>query len=48
MKIKKLLDDFLSIFIWNDGNLLKAVKEGGIYLLDEINLVSDSVLERLN
>lgn len=35
-------------FEWVDGSLVHAVRNGGIYLVDEISLASDSVLERLN
>lgn len=36
------------VFEWADGPLLRAMKEGEIFLLDEINLAQDAVLERLN
>uniref|UniRef100_A0A914WN69 Midasin n=1 Tax=Plectus sambesii TaxID=2011161 RepID=A0A914WN69_9BILA len=35
-------------FAWNDGPLLKAMKQGDWVLLDEMNLASQSVLEGLN
>ena len=31
-----------------DGVLLKAMQEGGVLLIDEINTAEDSVLERMN
>ncbi|CAA7261484.1 unnamed protein product [Cyclocybe aegerita] len=37
-----------SIFEWRDGPLIEAMQEGNIFLLDEISLADDSVLERLN
>ncbi|KAG8732853.1 hypothetical protein FRC11_010513 [Ceratobasidium sp. 423] len=37
-----------SLFEWHDGPLVQAMHEGGIFLLDEISLADDSVLERLN
>ncbi|CAE6520032.1 unnamed protein product [Rhizoctonia solani] len=37
-----------SLFEWHDGPLVQAMREGGIFLLDEISLADDSVLERLN
>lgn len=37
-----------ALFEWNDGPLIHAMKEGNIFLLDEISLADDSVLERLN
>ncbi|XP_032398227.1 midasin [Etheostoma spectabile] len=36
------------LFQWHDGPLVLAMKEGGVFLLDEISLADDSVLERLN
>ena len=35
-------------FMWRDGPLLRALKEGVWVLLDELNLASQSVLEGLN
>ena len=35
-------------FVWRDGPLLRALKEGVWVLLDELNLASQSVLEGLN
>ena len=37
-----------SIFEWHNGPLINAMVQGAIFLLDEISLVDDSVLERLN
>ena len=37
-----------SIFEWVDGPMTSAMKEGHIIILDEIALVMDSVLERMN
>lgn len=36
------------LFEWTDGPLIQALKEGEFFLLDEISLADDSVLERLN
>ncbi|KAM4633655.1 midasin [Polymixia lowei] len=36
------------LFQWHDGPLVLAMKQGGVFLLDEISLADDSVLERLN
>uniref|UniRef100_A0A3B4AV04 Midasin n=1 Tax=Periophthalmus magnuspinnatus TaxID=409849 RepID=A0A3B4AV04_9GOBI len=36
------------LFEWHDGPLVLALKEGGVFLMDEISLADDSVLERLN
>ncbi|KAI9487690.1 MAG: hypothetical protein EXX96DRAFT_514297 [Benjaminiella poitrasii] len=35
-------------FEWHDGPLVQAMKDGHLFLLDEISLADDSVLERLN
>ncbi|KAF2086406.1 midasin [Saccharata proteae CBS 121410] len=37
-----------SLFEWADGSLVRAMKSGQYFLLDEISLADDSVLERLN
>jgi len=37
-----------ALFEWSDGSLVQAMKEGQFFLLDEISLADDSVLERLN
>ena len=36
------------LFEWVDGSLVQAMKRGEPFLLDEISLADDSVLERLN
>ncbi|XP_019393298.1 PREDICTED: midasin isoform X2 [Crocodylus porosus] len=36
------------LFEWRDGPLVLAMREDGFFLLDEISLADDSVLERLN
>ncbi|XP_077018521.1 midasin isoform X2 [Tamandua tetradactyla] len=40
--------DISRLFEWHDGPLVLAMKEDGFFLLDEISLADDSVLERLN
>jgi MoxR-like ATPase len=35
-------------FVWQDGALTKAMRQGAFLLLDEINMVDDAVIERLN
>lgn len=40
--------DTKKLFEWVDGPLVTALREGDIFLLDEISLADDSVLERLN
>ncbi|KAJ6683499.1 hypothetical protein OIU85_007210, partial [Salix viminalis] len=37
-----------TIFMWQDGPLVQAMKSGDLFLVDEISLADDSVLERLN
>jgi midasin len=37
-----------TMFEWHDGPLVEAMREGSVFLLDEISLADDSVLERLN
>ena len=37
-----------ALFEWSDGSLISAMKSGQFFLLDEISLADDSVLERLN
>eukprot|EP00892_Ulva_mutabilis_P006640 jgi/Ulvmu1/4348/UM002_0072.1 len=35
-------------FVWEDGPLVQAMREGSVLLIDEVNLAEDAVLERLN
>ncbi|KAL1551716.1 midasin-like isoform X1 [Salvia divinorum] len=44
----QLLDKWRTIFTWQDGPLVEAMKSGDLFLVDEISLADDSVLERLN
>eukprot|EP00981_Chlorochromonas_danica_P002653 scaffold521_cov177-Ochromonas_danica.AAC.7 len=37
-----------ALFEWVDGPLIEAMKNGDIFLIDEINLAEDAVIERLN
>ena len=37
-----------ALFEWKDGPLITAMKSGDIFLLDELSLAEDAVLERLN
>ncbi|KAJ3574669.1 hypothetical protein NPX13_g4291 [Xylaria arbuscula] len=37
-----------ALFEWADGSLVQAMRSGQYFLLDEISLADDSVLERLN
>lgn len=43
-----LQKDWQSLFLWHDGPLVQAMKNGHFILIDEISLADDSVLERLN
>lgn len=44
----QLLEKWRTIFTWQDGPLVQAMKSGDLFLVDEISLADDSVLERLN
>ncbi|CAN4116387.1 unnamed protein product [Withania somnifera] len=44
----QLYQKWLTIFTWQDGPLVEAMKKGELFLVDEISLADDSVLERLN
>ncbi|KAL9584811.1 MAG: hypothetical protein Q9212_001894, partial [Teloschistes hypoglaucus] len=46
--LEKGLAQFNALFEWVDGSLVHAMKAGQHFLLDEISLADDSVLERLN
>ena len=35
-------------FVWVDGPLVTAMRQGDMILIDELNLAEDAVLERLN
>jgi midasin len=47
-KIRGQVAHYVSLFEWMDGSLVRAMKDGDYFLLDEISLAEDSVLERLN
>ncbi|KAL3439354.1 hypothetical protein BDV09DRAFT_190924 [Aspergillus tetrazonus] len=47
-KIEKNFARLNALFEWTDGSLITAMKTGQFFLLDEISLADDSVLERLN
>ncbi|KAJ1768723.1 AAA ATPase midasin, partial [Coemansia sp. RSA 1843] len=44
----ELLARSQGLFAWHDGPLVQAMKQGDMFLMDELNLADDSVLERLN
>lgn len=47
-RIRKYQTRSKALFEWSDGSLVHAMREGQHFLLDEISLADDSVLERLN
>ncbi|KAK0748752.1 hypothetical protein B0T21DRAFT_279432 [Apiosordaria backusii] len=47
-KIHSAITRSKALFEWSDGSLVHAMREGSFFLLDEISLADDSVLERLN
>ena len=47
-RIRRNLARVNSLFEWSDGNLVHAMRSGQHFLLDEISLADDSVLERIN
>ena len=47
-QLSSLCSDYDRIFEWADGALVEAMRCGGGFLVDEISLAEDSVLERLN
>ena len=48
LHLVSLCGDYDRIFEWADGALVEAMRTGGAFLVDEISLAEDSVLERLN
>ncbi|KAF9533063.1 hypothetical protein CPB83DRAFT_903057 [Crepidotus variabilis] len=47
-EVKGRLSRSATIFEWYNGPLVEAMDSGDVFLLDEISLADDSVLERLN
>ncbi|XP_050383797.1 midasin isoform X3 [Argentina anserina] len=47
-KLSKMHQEWKKPFTWQDGPLVQAMKKGDLFLVDEISLADDSVLERLN
>jgi midasin len=47
-EIKSLRAKYLALFQWDDGPLVAAMRAGQYFLIDEISLAEDSVLERIN
>lgn len=48
IQIDELRNSLSILFEWSDGPLVNAMNNGDFFLLDEISLADDSVLERLN
>lgn len=48
LELVELHQQWQTIFRWKDGPLVEAMKRGDLFLVDEISLADDSVLERLN
>ena len=48
LDLAQLNQKWQTIFMWQDGPLVQAMKGGDLFLVDEISLADDSVLERLN
>ncbi|XP_071517971.1 midasin isoform X1 [Panulirus ornatus] len=46
--VRSHTDEDDRLFEWMDGPLIISMKNGGMFLADEISLADDSVLERLN
>lgn len=46
--LSELHQKWQTIFMWQDGPLVHAMKKGDLFLVDEISLADDSVIERLN
>ncbi|KAL6259527.1 hypothetical protein P5V15_009444 [Pogonomyrmex californicus] len=46
--IREHSEDDQKLFEWLDGPLINAMRNGDLFLADEISLADDSVLERLN
>ena len=47
-RIRRSRSRLQTLFQWSDGALIHAMQAGQFFLLDEISLADDSVLERLN
>ncbi|KYN19484.1 Midasin [Trachymyrmex cornetzi] len=46
--VRDHVEDDQKLFEWVDGPLINAMRNGDLFLADEISLADDSVLERLN
>ncbi|ONI15461.1 hypothetical protein PRUPE_3G044200 [Prunus persica] len=48
LKLSEMHQEWQKMFVWLDGPLVQAMRSGDLFLVDEISLADDSVLERLN
>ena len=48
VSLREIYGRYQTIFDWQDGPLLSTMQHGDIFLLDEISLAEDAVLERMN
>lgn len=48
LKLSEMHQKWQKMFEWLDGPLVQAMRSGDLFLVDEISLADDSVLERLN
>ncbi|GAM17979.1 hypothetical protein SAMD00019534_011540 [Acytostelium subglobosum LB1] len=46
--VESAFNQYQTLFMWVDGPLVEAMKDGHYFLIDEISLAEDAVLERLN
>lgn len=46
--VKAQYQDLRRLFFWKDGPLVEAMRKGQYFLLDEISIAEDAVVERLN
>eukprot|EP01033_Poteriospumella_lacustris_P008968 gene8969-6442_t len=46
--VQRIVKKAEALFEWVDGPLVESMREGAIFVLDEINLAEDAVIERLN
>ena len=47
-ELEQLIIEKETMFEWQNGPLVESMVSGGLFMIDEISLADDSVLERLN
>jgi len=47
-RLGKISSEMAQLFVWVDGPLVEAMRNGDMFLCDEISLADDAVLERIN